>query len=615
MQSSRSTGAANLQTLQPLAWSEALWLLIAVGTLFGATRVVGLAVANLWLGRYVQHGVNLLWTGPLGATMLVLVGGVLVWTAGAIVPALRRMPVFVFAAVWLAATSLALNITGIYVVAAATLGAGVAAVAMRLARRDPELAKQWGRIVGVAGVSGTALAFITLVLAGPALESWRSSQAASPPADAPNVLLIVLDTVRAKSLGAYGNTRGTSPFLDALGHSGVRFAQAFAPAPWTTPTHASLMTGLWPTELHLDWNRTLDDREPTVAEVLRRAGYLTAGFVGNPGKAGRSSGIGRGFTHFEDYSISFWSVLRGSRIGDRIASSAWLRRATGRESIPDRKRSPQVTAEFMDWLDRQQDRPFFVFLNYFDAHHPYEAPPEFEARFGVAGNHNSDAHEPVERMTSDDPRADLALRRYEAAIAYQDDQLRLLFAGLDRRGKLANTLVVVTSDHGEEFGEHGAIRHGNSVYRAAVHVPLIMSFPNRIPNGRVVTTPVSLRSVAATLTHMVPGLPAGLFRGPSLFDVMTDAATAEPVLSSLDGVPQQPSWFPVHYGPLYALLDKGYRYIVNAEGAEELYRVSDADERTNLASHPESKDILNHMRTRLTGILTSDTGRGRRQEQ
>ncbi len=587
---------------QPLSASEALWLVIAVGILFGSVRAIGLAVANLWLGRYVQQGINIVWTGPLGVSMLVLTGAALVWASGTIVPVLRRTHVFVGATVWLAGTSLALNITGIYLIAAVTLGAGIAAVAMRLTAVNPTLAMRIGRRVAMAGMAVVGLGFTTLVVAAPALESWRNSRVAPPPGNAPNVLLIVLDTVRAKSLGAYGNTRDTSPFLDRLGKSGVRFEEAYSPAPWTTPTHASIMTGLWPTELGLDWNHTLDRQKPTVAEAIRGAGYLTAGFVANVGNAGMNSGIGRGFTHYEDYPVSFWNILRGSRIGDRLASSDGVRRVMGEESLPDRKGSAQVSADFLEWLDRQDPRPFFVFLNYLDAHHPYEAPSAVEARFGITGH---DVTDPSTQQLMDpaDSAVELSLRRYEAAIAYQDDQLRRLFGELERRGKLSNTLVVVTADHGEEFGEHGALRHGNSLYSAAVHVPLIMSFPNRLESGRVVTTPVSVRSVTSTLTHVVPGVRPDTFRGPSLFDVLADATKAEPVFSSVDGVPDQPAFFPVHHGPLYALLDHGYRYIVNAEGAEELYRLSDTEEHTNLASDPESQGLLNEFRTRLRAIL------------
>ena len=602
MHDTRWPFAGQLQVKRPVTFAEALTLLIAAGTFFGALRVIGLAIANLWLDRFVQQGVNLVWTAPLGVALLLLFGGILVWISGTFVPILRRPSVFLFAALWIAATSLAMNISGIYTVAAAALGAGVASVGVRLFQRNPGVSMAIGRVVAVAGVVSIALAFTTLVAAAPALESWRNSKIAAAPSGAPNVLLIVLDTVRAKSLGSYGNTRDTSPFLDALGKSGVRFTQAFAPAPWTTPTHASIMTGLWPTELSLDWNHRLGDEAPTVAEVLRDAGYLTAGFVGNVGKAGMNSGIGRGFTHFEDYPASLWTILRGSRVGERLTASSAMRRLMNTKSLPFRKRSPQISADFLSWLDRQQERPFFAFLNYFDAHDPYESNDEFEARFGVTGEDNIDPT-PLDRIEASDPRVGPILRRYEAAIAYQDAQLKHLFAELEQRGKLRNTLVVITSDHGEEFGEHGALRHGKTLYQAGVHVPLIVSFPNRLQGGREVSTPVSLRSVASSLTEMVPGLARGVFRGPSLFDVIANPAAAEPVLSSVDAVPEQPAWFPVHYGPLYGILHRGHRYIVNAEGAEELYLLSDRDEKNNLASDPRVQPLLNDLRRELDRAL------------
>ena len=292
-------------------------------------------------------------------------------------------------------------------------------------------------------------------------------------------------------------------------------------------------------------------------------------------------------------------MLRGSKIGVEITASLWLRELMGHHSSPDRKRSPQVSAEFLSWLDNQQERPFFAFLNYFDAHNPYEAPPAFEERFGVSRTPRPNDVSPLDWMDWNDEQKDVALRTYEAAIAYQDEQLRGLFAELEKRGKLANTLVIVTSDHGEEFSEHGVMRHGNSLYRASVHVPLVVTFRNHLQSGRVVSTPVSLRSIAASLSQIVPGLAPGLFRGPSLFDIIEDEASAEPVLSTLDGVRSQPEDFPVHDGPLYAVVHKGYRYIVNVEGAEELYRLDDEDERTNLAASPDEQGIMTEMRAAL----------------
>jgi len=588
-----------------LTGPQALWLLVAIGTGTGVLTALGLGLASIQLGHFVPQGVNLAWTGPVGTTILTVAWGTLVWVIGAFVPVLRRPSAFIAAAVWLPSAGLLLNLNGLHPAAAAVCAAGVATVAMRIATRAPKLVVQLGRRVALAGMFLTSVAFITMVMAMPAIETWKTARVSPPQAEAPNVLLIVLDTVRAKSLGAYGHDRATSPFLDQLAKTGVRFAQAFSTAPWTTPSHASIMTGLWPSELALGWKRSLDDGKPTVAEVLSKAGYATAGFVANMGSAGVSSGIARGFTHFEDYPISTWNVLRGSKIGDEITSSLWLRDLLGRHSSPDRKRSPQASAEFLSWLDDQhdqQDRPFFAFLNYFDAHNPYEAPSAFEARFGVFRTPRPTDVTPLDWMEYTDAQRAVAQRTYEAAIAYQDDQLKQLFAELETRGTLANTLVIVTSDHGEEFGEHGVMRHGNSLYRASVHVPLVISFPNHLEGGRVISTPVSLRSIAASLSQMVPGLGPDLFPGPSLFDIMADETAGEPVFSSLEGMRSQPETFPVHDGPLYSIVYKGYRYIVNVEGAEELYRIEDADESTNLAASQAEQGIMTEMRAALSKI-------------
>jgi arylsulfatase A-like enzyme len=593
-----------------LSGSEALWILVAIGTAAGVVTSVGLGLVAMQWGHFVTQGVNLAWTGPVGNTVLVLVWGALIWVIGTFVPALRRFPVFIATAVWLPSASLLLNIQGLHPAAGAVCAAGVSTVAMRIAQRAPRMWLRIGRLVALGGMLATAIAFITLVVAMPTVEKWKTDRVPPPQAGAPNVLLIVLDTVRAKSLSAHGSGRATSPFFDELARSGVRFEHAFSTAPWTTPSHASMMTGLWPSELAVNWRRTLDDKKPTVAEVLSDAGYATAGFSANPSNAGVSSGIARGFTHFEDYPISVWNVLRGSMIGERVIGSLWLRNLLGRHSSPERKRSPRVSEEFLSWLDDQQERPYFAFLNYFDAHNPYESAQAFEERFGVWRTPRPKDGTPLDWMEWNDEQRDVALRTYEAAIAYQDDQLRLLFAELEKRGKLANTLVIVTSDHGEEFGEHGVMRHGNSLYRVSVHVPLLVLFPNHVEGGRVISTPVSLRSIAASLSQVVPGLPAGLFRGPTLLDVAADETSGEPVLATLDGMRSQPEHFPVHDGPIYAIVHKGYRYIVNVEGAEELYRLDDQDERTNLATLPGEQGIMTEMRAALSKMPGIEGGGG-----
>src|SRR5262249_30983432 len=150
--------------------------------------------------------------------------------------------------------------------------------------------------------------------------------------------------------------------------------------------------------------------------------------------------------------------------------------------FPPRKSAAEISRAFLDWLTSEEQRPFFVFLNYFDAHAPYRPPPPFDLRFGRkrASAWSRVAHTPLIPPFELKAMVD----SYDGTLAYLDSQLELLFSALESQGILENTLVIITSDHGEEFGEHGLLDHGNSLYLASVHVPLVIHFPGRVPAGQ-----------------------------------------------------------------------------------------------------------------------------------
>jgi len=587
-----------------LHWGDAVLIVIGLAAVAGFARVAGLSLIAFGLNRLVHHGMHLLWMAPLGSMLVAgLVGG-LVWLLGWPIKWLRRPSVFVASIMAVTATSLALDISGLHRISAILLGLGVGVGAARIVARAPEQSIRICRRLALVASFALFASVLAMTIGSRWLEAWRAKGRPLPGPEAPNILLVILDTVRSMSLSTYGHGVPTSPALDQLAASGTRFWNAYAPAPWTTPSHASVMTGRWPFELGLDWKHGLDRTHPTLAQVLTEAGYATAGFTANFTNTSISSGIARGFTHYEDYSPSFWNVLRATAIGERITSSHGVLRVLGMNMYPGRKRSPAVTAEFLRWLDRQSGRPFFVFLNYFDAHDPYEAPPEVEARFqvrrdlvrhnlGLLGWVDWDAAQVAEQR-----------RAYEAAIAYQDSQLQALFDGLRQRGKLENSLVIVTSDHGEEFFEHGLMFHGLSLYRPALQVPLILT-GRGIPAGMTVGVPASTRSIARTVLGRVPGVDPSRFAGVDLLQLASDSGGRihEPVFSSVDPELNTPAEFPVHHGPLYSVLYRGYRYIVDRRGVEELYALDDPAERTNLASSPDHAAALAELRERLREAL------------
>ena len=326
-------------------------------------------------------------------------------------------------------------------------------------------------------------------------------------AEHPNVLLLVLDTVRGLNLSLYGYPRPTTPKLAAWAERGVVFDRAIAPAPWTLPSHASIFTGVLPRALSTTLRTALDDRQPVIAERFSAAGYATGGFAANMSYCSREHGLARGFAHYEDYSLSWGTVLYSSGIGRWLFSQQLARRVLNHHQLLWRKPADEVAADFLEWEMGLRGRPFFAFLNWFDAHQPYLPPPEFAHQFvrrpdlwfaprGTVAK--SKDMTPEEIAWTED--------QYDALLAATDQSIDRLLREMDRRGLLGNTIVVITSDHGEHFGEHGLVSHGNSLYWHLLQVPLVIIAPGQHSAGSRVAQAVSLTDLPATLIQMA-GLP------------------------------------------------------------------------------------------------------------
>jgi arylsulfatase A-like enzyme len=291
-----------------------------------------------------------------------------------------------------------------------------------------------------------------------------------------NLILISIDTLRADHLGFYGYPRGTSPFLDSLAARGVVFERAYAPSPWTLPSHASLLTGLYPSH-HGAFNEKLS--LPAGVETLadRRAvrGFAT-GAVVNSWFFDEIYGLARGF---ESYANVPAHLKRGGA-------------------------APSVSALGLRWLGERDGRPFFLFLHYYDVHSDYNAEEEYEALFrgSYAGDIDGSTAQ-LREIQRGERRLDGAGRDhlidlYDAEIRQMDARLELLFEQLEDAGALEGSLVVITSDHGEEFLEHGGVLHGGTYYEEVLRVPLVVVGPD-VPAGLRVETPVSLVDLAPTL--------------------------------------------------------------------------------------------------------------------
>ncbi len=448
----------------------------------------------------------------------------------------------------------------------------------------------------------------------------------APPPQSRNVVLIVWDTVRAGSLGLYGYPRDTTPNLARWARRGVAYRSAVAPAPWTYPSLSCAFTGQWPLEINTQWNSTLDTPAPTLAEYLASRGYQTAGFVANTDSCTYESGLDRGFAHFEDYTTTPLSVLArtvpGKWIVTRVAGLVGAYHAEKWLALQSRDAS-ELNGAFVDWLDRRRpDRPFFAFLNDYDAHEPYVPPPRFAGRFGIRPEGRKDHrflldYEGEAKNTA--PMRDIFMAHdcYDDCIAYLDDQLGRLLRELGRRKLLDATDVIIASDHGEAFAEHGVLGHAFSVHVEEVGVPLVILSPGA-PAGRVIFRPVSLRDLPATVVDRLGLSDRSPFPGRSLAADWIVGSGTVPSASTTPAFSEQAdsTAFRARPGPgetisryEMSIVSSTYHYIRDALGREQLYDLaSDPSERANLVASAGRKDLVAGLRAALLEMLTENPG-------
>ncbi len=594
--SKEQSPAASLGLADVLNWG--IW--------FGATTALGettaVALVRALTSRTVFITRDIVWRAPIANVMLYALTGAFM----AIV--LRRTSrakalgllagVFVFGAV----VGPLLQLPRLHPYAAMLLAAGIGVQAARLAKGRWEVAS--------LAIRATMpwVAVPCALLAGGFLiaRDVRVSrlEAGLPPAGPhwPNVLFIVLDTVRADSVSLYGYERNTTPRLEALARSGVRFDNAIAPAPWTLPSHAAMFSGRLPVDLSADWLRPLDRTHATLAEALQQRGYVTVGEVANLLYTTSATGLDRGFLTYADFPFSISTLMQQSWVVRPLAVE--LRRNLGEEDKMVRKSAAEVTDAFLGWLRNRSDRPFFAFLNYFDAHAPYLPPPPYDTLYG-GGDPVVDLSRQREWSPAEIQRA---LNSYEGAITFMDAQLGRLFDELKRQGIAENTLIIVTSDHGEQFGEHGLFGHANSLYRAVLHVPLVVSYPPKVPAGVSVATPVSLVDLASTVMDLVAANPDSHRPFPSRTLVTTwtggESNAERPVFSEVSKGINTEEWLPFSRGRMTSVVLKGWHYIRNGDGAEELYDLAhDPSEEANRASDSSAAAVLEAARDAVSRTL------------
>jgi arylsulfatase A-like enzyme len=545
-------------------------VLLAVGTLALAVGV--LEVTALWLrhrltGQMISVGPRIIWMAPLGYLLLVAPLALVLAVLARLVPR-RTAGLLAFGLAVVSGTAV-VTLVGLATMQRLDLGAmlllGVG-VAVQVARVSVRRARS------IARAAPWTFGVLTLVLALAAAgieirRAVRSRQPAAARHSGPNVLFLVLDTVRAIDLGLYGYDLATTPRLDALARRGIVFENAFATSSWTLPSHLSMFTGRFPHEFDADRLWPPATRFTTVADVLAQRGYRTGGFVANFFYTTGETGLAQGFQTWEDYPLSLDELFFSTELFQLYKGARnWL---ILRQHAP--KSSATVSAQFLDWQAGTGGAPFFAFLNYFDAHSPYTAPDSLLRRFA--------------RRATTRPRD-----RYDAAIAHMDDEVGRLLETLERRGVLGNTVVIITSDHGEHFGSHGLFEHGNSLYSVLVRVPLLVLLPGGTGAGQRVSQPVSLRNLAATVldlagdsTRALPGRSLSRFwRG----DDPAAEPQDEPILAELtEAPPGAPLRNRDARTEMRCLVWGGWHYILKADGSAEAYEYGpDPHELKNLVT-------------------------------
>lgn len=382
-----------------------------------------------------------------------------------------------------------------------------------------------------------------------------------------DIVLISVDTLRADHMSCYGYSRNTSPNMDALAGNGVLFERCYTQSSWTLPAYGSLFTGLYPTEHRagvkacaLDWPRQQKEKKkqtetlalgiPTLAELLKEAGYATGGFYSNP-FLHPNSGLDRGFDRYAYYQGN-------ARAGVDLS---------------------------LEWLKRNQG-PAFLFLHLMDPHWPYAPPEPYDTAFSSTPLKNLRNYPPDLKRARNNklPKVKKKLLQdlYDGEIAFTDAQIGRLVQGLKAAGRLENTLLILHSDHGEEFWEHGGFEHGHALYQEVLHVPLILNCPNRIPEGLRIKNTVRCLDLGPTILDLAGIAPFENVRGCSLAPFIHGLADHMELISYGEGIlwgkPVSP------WDEKKVLITNNYKFMKSStDGLEMLFDLTnDPREQNNL---------------------------------
>lgn len=360
--------------------------------------------------------------------------------------------------------------------------------------------------------SGILISGIMAVLSLSAGELFAREQEPKRSGGKLNVVLIVIDTLRADHMGCYGCKADTTPRIDKLAKEGFLFERCYSTSSWTLPACVSLLTGLY-SDTHgvKQWRSVVPKYLQVLPEILRSHGYHCAGVSSNPFLTARQ-GFGRGFDIFDDTTVlaaAEWSFpLAGSKYRSIVLASTGA--TTTRRAIELLNEAPK-------------GKPLFLFAHYMDPHADYVPPPPFDRKFDPHYGGQITGHVQSRRFDTKIAKRDLehVTSLYRGEIAYTDRQVGQLLDHLAALGLDKNTCVIVTADHGEEFLEHGNWGHGHTLFEECVRVPLIVWLPGRVPSGKRSGELVSLVDVAPTVLAMLGIDPPKVWQGVDLNGIIT----------------------------------------------------------------------------------------------
>jgi arylsulfatase A-like enzyme len=519
----------------------------------------------------------------------------------------------------------------IYTPACLVLGVGTGVVVSRWAEKHVDSLFSFSKKIAPPLAMLAFLGWV--VLAGERWFEERRAVARLPQAawGTPNVVTIVVDTLRADHLSCYGYSQLATPNIDRIAQEGVLFDNAFSTSSWTLPSHVSLLTGRYQFDHGINkvqqmslrhWGTPVLGNYLTLGEVMQRKGYRTGAFSANRTFFSADLGFKQGFVHFEDYFHSAGDMFTRTTVGKELVRDLHFSRWTGtrkrvllrlglgsfldrdNEGAGDvggpsslRKRAAIVNEEMFKWIEADRQRPFFVFLNYFDVHTPYGVP-------------QSD--------TKPQSRAQVGPPRYDEGVSYVDQQIGQLMSELKRRGLDRNTLVIVTSDHGEALGQHGLLTHGKALYGFLIHIPLVFWYPATIPAGIRIPATVTNASIPATIAAVIGAEEQNSFPAPSVASLWMNSADRikqPPVLSELaenkfsEKLDHEASRFVMtaRDGPMKSLVDGEWHLIVHKNLGDQLYnRRDDPGESKNLVGTASGLQLHSKMLLELEAILSGE---------